>query len=387
MFILGARKRTVLWLGATATALCGACGLGPEGLPSDPSQESTGSLTSSSFKEAPHGPLPQVTFHGGAVVRNPRVITVTFKNYFFTPDVQAFAAWLPTTKWLSAWGGDYGIKSVTAGGSVVIPTAPPATDLSTFDAQPYLLSKIGDHTLPKPKNGDVFAFYMPGQTGCNLNGGHGQLGYPGVQAEFLLMYDCSQSTSANPDQLATLESTMSHELAEAVTDDYGAWNEDDPLVNTVAGGEIADMCAFFTTTTQVSANAFTFQRIWSNTAAAAGQNPCVPVPSSDVIYYSVTTPQRTRTVSASKSTKTYTFPITGWCTAARSPWGVAVHPQTGPSTFDAMAALSVSEINNGQTAALSMTVPANTPSGGDSVNCVWVEAQGWRVYCLEIQIK
>jgi hypothetical protein len=359
--------------------------LGPEGLPSDPSQESTESLTT--FKEAPHGPLPQVEFHGGAIVANPRIITVTFKNYPFTPDVVAFAAWLPTTKWFSAWSADYGIKTLTAGGSFVIPTAPPVTDLSNFEAQPYLLSKIADHTLPKPKNGDVLAFYMPGQTGCNLNGGHQQLGYPGVQAEFLLMYDCSQSTSVDPDQLATLESTMSHELAEAVTDDYGAWNEDDPLVNTVAGGEIADMCAFFNTTKQVSGRAFTWQRIFSNKAAAAGKNPCVPVPSDDAIYYSVTTPQRIRTVSKSKSDKTYTFPITGWSTAARSDWGVAVHPQTGPSTFDALATLSVSQINNGQTATLAMTVPANTPSGGDSVNCVWVEAQGWRVYCLEILVR
>ena len=301
--------------------------------------------------------------------------------------VVAFAKWLPTTNWLAAWGGNYGITSVTAGSSYVIPTAPPVTDLSSFQAQPYLLSKIADHTLPKPRNGDVFAFYMPGQTGCNINGGHQQLGYPGVQAEFLLMYDCSQSTSVNPDQLATLESTMSHELSEAVTDDYGAWNENDPLVNTVAGGEIADMCAFFNTTKQVSGHAFTWQRIFSNKAAAADKNPCVPVPADDVIYYSVTTPQRIHTVSASTSAKTYKFPITGWSTAARSDWNVAVHPQTGPSTFDAAPVLSVSQINNGQTGTLSLTVPGGTPSGGDSVNCVWVEAQGWRVYCVEIQVK
>jgi hypothetical protein len=60
--------------------------------------------------------------------------------------------------------------------------------------------------------------------------------------------------------------------------------------------------------------------------------------------------------------------------------------QSGPSTFDAMPALSVSQINNGQTATLSMTVPANTPSGGQSVGCVWSEAQGWRVYCVELQV-
>jgi hypothetical protein len=378
MSIVGATKKTAL-LAATAATVFSACGV-------DPTDTSTEPLTAT-FKEAPHGPLPQVDFHGGAVVANPRLITVTFKNYFFTPEVQAFAKWLPTTNWLSSWGSNYGIQSLTAGGSVAIPTAPPVTDLSTFDAQSYLLSKIADHTLPKPRSGDVLAFYMPGQTGCNLNGGHGQLGYPGVQAEFLLMYDCSQSTSANPDQLATLESTMSHELAEATTDDYGAWNENDPLVNTVAGGEVADMCQFFNVTKQVSGHAFTYMRIWSNKAAAAGTNPCVPVPADDVIYYNVTTPQRIKTVSASKSTKTYTMPITGWSTAARDPWDVMVLPQSGPSTFDATPVLSVSQINNGQTATLSMTVPGGTPSGGDSVNCVWVTAQGWRAYCVEVVVK
>ena len=380
MDVMRATRNTAV-SAAMAAALCGACASGADG---EPSQESTVNLTS--FQEAPHGPLPQVTPHGGSVVAKSRLITVTFENYFFAPDVLAFAAWLPGTKWLSAWGGNYGIKSLTAGGSVVIPSAPPVTDLSNFDARPYLLSKIGDHTLPKPKDGDVFVLYMPGQTGCNIGGGHGQLKYPGVVAEFLILYDCSQSTKPNPSELATLESSMSHELAEAVTDDYSAWYMDDPLVNTVAGGEIGDLCVFFTTTKQVAKNAFTFQRIFSNRAALAGKNPCVPVPSSDAIYYNVTTPQRVRRVSASTADRTYTFPITGWSTAARSPWGVSVHPQAGPSTFDAMATLSVTQISNGQTATLSMTVPANTPSGADSVSCVWSEAQGWRVYCVEIQV-
>ena len=75
MFGAGEKKKAVILLGAIATALCSACGLGTEGPPADPSQESTESLTSS-FKEAPHGPLPQVDFHGGAVVPNPRVITM-----------------------------------------------------------------------------------------------------------------------------------------------------------------------------------------------------------------------------------------------------------------------------------------------------------------------
>lgn len=52
-----------------------------------------------------------------------------------------------------------------------------------------------------------------------------------------------------------------------------------------------------------------------------------------------------------------------------------------------LSTLSVSQINNGQTATLLVTVPANTPSGADSVNCVWVEAQGWRVYCAEVLVK
>lgn len=371
-------------LALATAALCSACGTAPDTSTSATDLENAGEATqaSTTFHEAAHGPLPQVTNHGGAIVANPRLITVTFKNYVYASSLLSFAKWLPTAGWLSAWGADYGIQSLTSGGSEVIPQTAPGFDFSNFDAQSYLLSKIADHSLPVPKNGDVLAFYAPG-TGCNINGGHQALQYPGVQAEFLILYDCSASTTVDPNQLATMESATSHELAESVTDDYDAWNEDDPLVNIVGGGEIADMCIFFDTTT----SGFTFERIYSNKAAAAGKNPCVPVPSNDKIYYNVTTPNRTQTVSKSSSSKTYTFPITGWSTAARAAWNIQALTQGGSSTFDPAATISASQINNGQKVTLSMTVPANTPSGGEAVTCIWSEAIGWRAYCVKLQVN
>ena len=78
-------------------------------------------------------------------------------------------------------------------------------------------------------------------------------------------------------------SSLSHELVEASTD---------PLVQTNAaylgvdlnhlvwditpGGGIADLCAFEPQSFQRLVGTFMVQRIWSNAAAAAGQDPCTP---------------------------------------------------------------------------------------------------------------
>jgi len=58
------------------------------------------------------------------------------------------------------------------------------------------------------------------------------------------------------------------------------------LADHVADGEVADFCVDqFGLTTQhdtATAGTNTVQRIWSVSAATAGTNPCVPIPSGEI---------------------------------------------------------------------------------------------------------
>jgi hypothetical protein len=79
---------------------------------------------------------------------------------------------------------------------------------------------------------------------------------------------------------------VNHELDEAATDPYVNSNpayigdDNDHLAWAVAtGGEIGDMCEYNADSNYTPpGSTYMVQRTWSNKAAKAGQNPCVPVP-------------------------------------------------------------------------------------------------------------
>jgi hypothetical protein len=54
----------------------------------------------------------------------------------------------------------------------------------------------------------------------------------------------------------------------------------------IFGPEVADLCAdtLGTGQDQWQEGGFVFQRSWSNSSAAAGKDPCVPIPSSEVYF-------------------------------------------------------------------------------------------------------
>jgi hypothetical protein len=96
--------------------------------------------------------------------------------------------------------------------------------------------------------------------------------------------------------LDALTATLSHELIESATDpdpfhpallgtdlQHYAWE----LV--LGDGEVGDMCSFVPTAdfkpAEAALSAFTVQRTWSNNAATAGLDPCVP-PVGEPVYFS-----------------------------------------------------------------------------------------------------
>jgi hypothetical protein len=94
---------------------------------------------------------------------------------------------------------------------------------------------------------------------------------------------------------------MSHELVEAATDPFGAdpfgqdvgWYGFDArhfayAYFNVLQGEVADVCQFEAPSYYAGSAPFPYllQRIWSNSSAAAGHDPCIPAPAGP--YFNVT---------------------------------------------------------------------------------------------------
>ncbi len=86
--------------------------------------------------------------------------------------------------------------------------------------------------------------------------------------------------------LQNVTTTISHELAESATDPFpntspafAATDDADFVWTFETGGEIADMCEYNTDSNYTPpGSTYMVQRSWSNAAATAGTNPCVPVP-------------------------------------------------------------------------------------------------------------
>src|SRR5207302_1966609 len=79
-------------------------------------------------------------------------------------------------------------------------------------------------------------------------------------------------------------------------------------------GEVADLCDG---EALIKSGTFTVQRIYSNAAAAAGTNPCVPE-DPDAVWNDVTVePATMPTIAAGASV---TFKLTGWSTSQIPDW-------------------------------------------------------------------
>src|SRR5262249_39975352 len=94
--------------------------------------------------------------------------------------------------------------------------------------------------------------------------------------------------------LDAVTAAESHELIESATDPYPMYDpaydrlDDDHYYwsSTLGGAETGDMCAQNPTAfTRFSELPYIVQRTWSNQAALAGHDPCVP-PIPDTVYFS-----------------------------------------------------------------------------------------------------
>ena len=340
---------------------------------------------SGGFKTAPHTAPVQVANLGGPLLTSVQLVTITYANDPLRSTDEAFDAWAVTSDWHGAVGGEYGLDGGTNANVELTEDAPTSLDDTTIDAQ--LTSWIGDGTLPKPTSQTLYMLYLPASTAvtvdsqfvisCTLAGGyHSESLSSQPPFPYAVIPTCPSATTGTV--ASEVQGVASHELLEASTDPLpssapafqlpasSAWN----LGTGSAGGELADLCFPLSETD----GDFTVSLGWSNAAAAAGGDPCVPA-SPTAPYFSVSPEPASLALAPGASTEVV---LLGWATGTLSaPWTIGtelLYGAQGTTPFAPTLALSETTLENDGDAELKVTVPAGTPAGSAITIVVYSQA-------------
>jgi hypothetical protein len=278
---------------------------------------------------------PQVINSGGTIITSPKVQLVAYASDPTAPDAIAALTELGATPTWMEQAGEYGIGAFTQPPAVMLSGAPPSQlDDTSGNTTPFQQMIIDNTTGANPAWGaydpsTIYMFIAPIGTDVSSSGHccSDYLGYhweaplpSGGSIPYAVVCDCAAQMGDPLTPLQYVTTTINHELVEAATDPFPdsnpayAWNDDDHLAWTIAtGGEVADMCEYNADSNVIPPGAtYMIQRTWSNAAAKAGQNPCVPVPTSDPYFNSLPVLPDTVSIDALSSpspTKGITIPV------------------------------------------------------------------------------
>lgn len=240
------------------------------------------------FMEAAHGTVPQMVKMSGDVLTTPKVVPIFFANdATMQAQVENFLGMLPGSSYWSATTSEYGVGPIQVEPTIVTTDTPPTTDtdLATWIAG-HFTGTNGWPAAPDPQA--IYAVYLPEgvvlHTGfgdsCQAFGGYHDETATAAQQPviYALMPRCTGGS-----ELDELTVVTSHELIEAATDPrvetapaYGDLDPDHYIWAYTPGAEVGDMCEYLGSAAQHLVGTYLVQRTWSNAAALAGHDPCVP---------------------------------------------------------------------------------------------------------------
>ena len=331
---------------------------------------------------APAPRLPLMDYLGGALLTKVKVVTITFAND--DPQVvgrmNLFGDTAATTQWWKAALSEYcvlpaGTPCIGPGNTsvhVALAQAAPASvldanDPTKSDVAKLLQSNIDSAVLPQPTEQTLYMLYYPAGTSIEFEGmkscqSYGAYHYSvelvpkgggaHVEAAYAIMPRCSGEPF--------LTVAASHELMEAATDahpskDRGWVMQDNafPLL----GGEDGDLCdhpwgSVFDTTTEAT---FALQRGWSNAAARAGHDPCVPEQATP--WFMAGPSNQEIALAVGESAK---LEVWGFADAPLADWALSVEDRSGGALA---LALDKQTIGTGGRATLTLTLKSK-PKGG-----------------------
>jgi hypothetical protein len=281
------------------------------------------------FIPGDHRALPQVLNAGGNTMAAPTLCAVTFDGDANAFVWEAFVEALPKSTYWQATTAEYGIDAATPAtpirsnmtlqGSLTdgVSQRGEASDIETF-----LIAQL-DGTLPPwgaPSASTLYVLFLPPGVLASDDGAaaaaacadglawHTAMLLPRTQVTitYAVVPDCGPIGPHNAQDSRTL--AASHAIIGALTnprlDAYAAFDANN-LHWTLAAGN-AEVTAACVAALHGDANfairpddlGYLVQRSWSNVAAAAGHNPCVPAPPATTAAYFAAVPRVDTTISA-----------------------------------------------------------------------------------------
>jgi hypothetical protein len=273
---------------------------------------------------APHSPLPQiVNASKGPVLTSPKIYLVFYPGYPYEAQLQAFAQAMTTSTYWSAATSEYGVGALGYGGTIDLTNETPPATITQTDLQAWVASEIQSGAFGPPDPQAIYTIVFPQSTTVSepnpVSSIFGSvqscvafLGYHdnvdvvlGAAADGGAMDDGGDAGGTITDfayaviptcgALDSVTSTISHEWVEAATDPqvtsggtftlsggpnaafYGP-DGDHAVWALLGGGEAGDLCdpegpRIYISPADLGQRV---QRTWSNAAAAASHDPCVP---------------------------------------------------------------------------------------------------------------
>jgi hypothetical protein len=244
----------------------------------------------------PHPRLPQVSNLGGPVLETPRVQPLYYAADTDVDDIQAFLRELTHTSYWSDTTSEYGVGPLEVSPPITIQGSPPVTmtdDMLSASLASNLSGPFAPWGAADPST--IYMLVLPqgstvtfgnGATCCSDYGGYHfeSTNIHGVTVPYAVICSCPAAFGLNLTPLQARTTTVSHELVEAATDpfpnsnpSYSGTDHANIVWYYLTGGELADMCALNPDANFVPPGAtYMVQRSWSNAAARASQDPCVP---------------------------------------------------------------------------------------------------------------
>ena len=241
------------------------------------------------WMEAMPASVPQLVNLGGPVLATPKIQPIFFSNDALQTQVEQFLAQTATSDYWKAAATEYGVGAPTVLPSIVTTDAPPATDTALPGWMTSHVPTADPNTIYALFLGDGVVLQGQGGNSCDAYGAFHDETKDSHNAPLIyaLMPRCEPATQFDHAQTKLDELTIStsHELLEAATDPrvetapaFGDIDDDHAVLAQVPGAENGDLCEYIDSAYIKGVGDFMVQRTWSNAAAKAGHDPCVPAP-------------------------------------------------------------------------------------------------------------
>jgi len=294
--------------------------------------------------------VPQIVPLGGSVIASPKVQIIDYASDPTSAHVDAFLQELLSTQVWSMQTAEYGVGTFTALPTIHLTGSPPASwDDNNEPSQ--LTQFLGSQISGPADPSTLYMFIVP--PGSNVSSGgnccsdflgyHWDMLVGSTRVPYGIVCNCPPSPG---DPLTTLQystTTLVHELVEVATDPFTtdwAWGQpdDDHIIwSGFTGGEVSDMCQFSADANVIpDGGTYMVQRSWSNAAALAGHQPCLPASSPDPYFNSYPVlPDTARLSNYGYPTQTKVVKIPVGSSATIDVKLVSDGPVTGPWTVTA----------------------------------------------------